>query len=545
MKKERTLNKIEVICLFCVMLLLAYLMQGFWQNGQKKTPATLHSLTNGWYQMVDGERIELTLPCTVTADENGLVMLSNTSLTRAYRGSILSVRGIQYDVDVWVGRQCLYRNEVHQFEKNRQMKGKLWADASLPDTVGKYPVSLVLRAKPGQQLYVQAPFIGSASAVTVKHLQDAAFSILVIVIMLLFGIVAFVVFLYTRHFHITERRFLDVALFMAVCGTWCLLDSGLYQMYGRHSDAGAVVSFYAFMLMSVPILRFVEDTVSEQAKRIPRIWILLLYLNAILQGVINILWKIPFIRMLPVTHILLIVGVASMVVLLVQEYRKHHHAVLTACLRAFCTLGFCGVAALVLYWAFSIYWYDTVFQFGILLFITILFWHLLCKIAQDIRFRMEQKVYEKISEEDRMTGLKNRKAFDQYLEQIQSAEIEFENALLLFIDITGLKQINDTRGLNRGDETVIRVARGIQSAAAGELEKAVECFRIDGTEFAVVVLDPKKQPEIWEETIKRELERAGSQIRFNLGYSYLKRYDGSFNTISDWKNKADNMLHGR
>ena len=41
---------------------------------------------------------------------------------------------------------------------------------------------------------------------------------------------------------------------------------------------------------------------------------------------------------------------------------------------AFAVLGISGVLALILYWIFSIYWYDTVFQFGILLYIAFLFW---------------------------------------------------------------------------------------------------------------------------------------------------------------------------
>lgn len=34
-------------------------------------------------------------------------------------------------------------------------------------------------------------------------------------------------------------------------------------MYGKHSAAGSLVSFYAFMLMSVPMLHFIQNTVSK------------------------------------------------------------------------------------------------------------------------------------------------------------------------------------------------------------------------------------------------------------------------------------------
>lgn len=55
---------------------------------------------------------------------------------------------------------------------------------------------------------------------------------------------------------------------------------------------------------------------------------------------------------------------------------------------------------LALYWMYAIYWYDALFQFGILLFISFLFWGLLCKVSNDIQYRMEQAVYERMSIED-------------------------------------------------------------------------------------------------------------------------------------------------
>ena len=55
-------------------------------------------------------------------------------------------------------------------------------------------------------------------------------------------------------------------------------------MYGSQNAAGTLVSFYAFMTMPVPMLLFVQNTVSESVRWIPQVWIFLLYANAVLQG---------------------------------------------------------------------------------------------------------------------------------------------------------------------------------------------------------------------------------------------------------------------
>ena len=113
---------------------------------------------------------------------------------------------------------------------------------------------------------------------------------------------------HTRYRQIVEKRFLNVALFLLLCSLWCILDSGIYQMYGSQSAAGTLVSFYAFMTMSVPMLLFIQNTVSESVRWIPQVWIFLLYANAVLQGILHLLFKIPFIHMLYITHLLLFTG---------------------------------------------------------------------------------------------------------------------------------------------------------------------------------------------------------------------------------------------
>ena len=296
----------------------------------------------------------------------------------------------------------LYHYADNQFQKNKQMKGKMWADVRLPEETGQEPLCFIYAGTAGRSLDIQVPILGSFSAIILRHLQASAFSILMITGMLGLGIVAISIFLYTRHRQLVEKRFVNVAVFLIICSLWCILDSGIYQMYGKHSAAGSLVSFYAFMLMSVPMLHFIQNTVSKENQWIPEIWILLFYGNAIGQGIVNIWFAVPFKNMLFVTHLILFTGVAAMAILLWREYQKHQTQELELCLKAFGVLGISGVIALALYWMYAIYWYDALFQFGILLFISFLFWGLLCKVSNDIQYRMEQAVYERMSIEDRL-----------------------------------------------------------------------------------------------------------------------------------------------
>ena len=545
MKKGKKWKKIEAFCILLIVTLLLIFVRILYQPGTESERGELYTFSNGWYQLKDGKKTELKLPCFVTADKDGQIILYNDMLSEADKGKILSIRGIQDQLEVCIGDRFLYQYKDNRFEKNRQMKGKIWADISLPEKIGQEVLSISYETKKNARLYVYAPMIGEFCSVFRQHLLGSIFSILVVLGMTGLGLVSVIVFFYTRYRQIVEKRFLNVALFLLLCSLWCILDSGIYQMYGSQSAAGTLVSFYAFMTMSVPMLLFIQNTVSESVRWIPQVWIFLLYANAVLQGILHLLFKIPFIHMLYITHLLLFTGVVSMILLLWKEYRKTQEKEVNLCLKAFGVLGISGVIALVLYWVLSIYWYESIFQFGILLYIAVLFWGLLCKVSNNIQFCLEQEIYRRMSLEDRMTDMKNRKSFEMYIEEIQEGAILLENVLLLFVKIAELKKINDISGRQMGDETVIRTARSIQSAERSVLEQQAVSFRVDGGEFAIIVKNPQKTPEEWEHFIKEEMkEECGNRqpVRLKFGYSYLRKKNGSLLSFSDWKQQADDML---
>ena len=545
MKKGKKWKKIEAFCIMLIVTLLLIFVRILYQPGTESERGELYTFSNGWYQLKDGKKTELKLPCFVTADKDGQIILYNDMLSEADKGKILSIRGIQDQLEVCIGDRLLYQYKDNRFEKNRQMKGKIWADISLPEKIGQEVLSISYETKKNARLYVYAPMIGEFCFLFRQHLLESIFSILMILGMTGLGIVSVIVFLYTRHRQIVEKRFLNVALFLILCSLWCIFDSGIYQMYGSQNAAGTLIPFYAFMTMPVPMLLFVQNTVSESVRWIPQVWIFLLYANAVLQGFLYFLFRIPFIDMLFITHLLLFTGVVSMILLLWKEYRKTQEKEVNLCLKAFGVLGISGVIALVLYWVLSIYWYESIFQFGILLYIAVLFWGLLCKVSNNIQFCLEQEVYRRMSLEDRMTDMKNRKSFEMYLEEIQEGAILLENVLLLFVKIAELKKINDMSGRQMGDETVIRTARSIQSAERSVLEQQAVSFRVDGGEFAIIVKNPQKTPEEWEHFIKEEMkEECGNRqpVRLKFGYSYLRKKNGSLLSFSDWKQQADDML---
>lgn len=546
--KNRTLRRAaETLVLLLIAAMALLLAAGLHQH---EPDGALATLSDGWYQLTDGVRHEAALPVTLETEPGQTITLYNDTLTDSDGGKLLSARGVEYGVEIRVGETLLYRYEDNAFPKNEQMKGRLWADAQLPGDIGGQTLSLTFTNLPGRECRIDAPVLGSVAAVTGRHIQSSLFSIGMMLAMLVLAVLALLIFFYMSWNGIRELRFLDTAVFLLLCSLWCLTDSGLYQLYGADTAAGSIISFYAFMTMPIPMVHFVRNTVSDRLRHVPDVCIALLCANALAQGAAYRLLGVPFIAMLPLTHVLLAASVAALLTVLLRSYREKPSPQLRQRIAAFAALGAFGVAALVLYGLLHIYWYDAVFQFGVLLFIILLLRELIGQAAEDMRFHMEHRISHQMQREDRMTGLPNRRAFEEYMERIRTGEAGCLDAVLTYIRLEGLNERNDRFGLQAGDESVIAAARCVADfcRACEDEGETVACFRTGGNEFALI----RPEPHIDSGQLHRQFRAVvarynrtcapRSRIIMTFGFSRLCDEDGKSRSISAWKAEADAHL---
>ena len=96
---------------------------------------------------------------------------------------------------------------------------------------------------------------------------------------------------------------------------------------------------------------------------------------------------------------------------------------------------------------------------------------------------------------DGLTGLKNRRAFDEYLMRLWHAALREERMMaLLFIDVDHFKAYNDSQGHLAGDRVLQRVANAVRDIARRPLDLAA---RYGGDELAVILVDVS-----WEDAVR-------------------------------------------
>ncbi|WP_281665050.1 sensor domain-containing diguanylate cyclase [Paraburkholderia fungorum] len=144
---------------------------------------------------------------------------------------------------------------------------------------------------------------------------------------------------------------------------------------------------------------------------------------------------------------------------------------------------------------------------------TVLFGGAYVIVAWLFAFALRDKVraeaeLQRIAETDALTGLSNRRAFDQRLGQEWLRSQREQTPLsLLFIDIDHFKRLNDTYGHATGDEVLAEVAARIMSGTRRAVDVAA---RYGGEEFAVVLPNTSLDGAVKvAETIRERIEAAG------------------------------------
>ena len=92
---------------------------------------------------------------------------------------------------------------------------------------------------------------------------------------------------------------------------------------------------------------------------------------------------------------------------------------------------------------------------------------------------------EHMSRHDALTGLLNRRAFDESLEKLLARRKSGQHVGVFLIDLDGFKPINDTYSHEAGDTVLIAIAARLQRIA-GEGEGGVAA-RLGGDEFALAI----------------------------------------------------------
>jgi diguanylate cyclase (GGDEF)-like protein len=107
------------------------------------------------------------------------------------------------------------------------------------------------------------------------------------------------------------------------------------------------------------------------------------------------------------------------------------------------------------------------------------------KLNRVIRERDLRKQLEKLAIRDPLTGLSNRRCFQDTARKESMRSVRYQHALFLFfLDVDNFKAYNDTHGHQAGDELLVQAANLLKCSIRENIDSA---FRYGGDEFVLLL----------------------------------------------------------
>lgn len=153
----------------------------------------------------------------------------------------------------------------------------------------------------------------------------------------------------------------------------------------------------------------------------------------------------------------------------------------------------------------------------------------------------QNKKLSQLVSEDVLTGVKNRRSFEEKL--VETLELNKRSSIpvsLLLLDLDFFKKVNDNYGHKQGDKVLFDFAQRVKLM----IRNTDFIYRIGGEEFAVIAANSKlEDATLLAETIRETIQNTPSLVKFeitvSIGVSQIKKCDDA----DSWFRRADLALY--
>lgn len=157
-----------------------------------------------------------------------------------------------------------------------------------------------------------------------------------------------------------------------------------------------------------------------------------------------------------------------------------------------------------------------------------------------------QKEYEQaleyVASTDAMTGLFNRERGAQIISHILANEND-QYASLVFLDLDGLKQVNDSLGHDQGDKMILKTVSLIKSC----VRKSDVLCRWGGDEFVLILRGKLDDAAIVMRNIQEKMHKVNESgenaFRLSFSYGIKELQSGSGQSLDDALLEADRLMY--
>lgn len=418
------------------------------------------------------------------------------------------------------GSDVLYETKVPQSRFYNHSPGNLWNVAEIPAKYSGVQIELeISMVYDASAVTVDTIMWGTATDIVLGLFRGKLGGILVSIIMIIIGIVMLVVdlmpaFSRTRPNH----SMLWLGLYSALIGVWSMIETNILQLVVADMRILQLVNNMIMITNSMPLLLYMDCEHKIFKYRIMRI---IGYANAIF------ILTAVFVQLSGITdmHVVLPGAILSMLVICVTlliwvvirftRMIKKHEPVFFSALQL---LGLCAVmlSALAEFGRYTQSDHPDRAEYirvGMFVFIVCFAISSQIETYRILEHGLKYDIISRLAYSDGLTGLGNRTAYIEQLDEYADKGSAEERLGIVFLDVNNLKIVNDSLGHDKGDELITAASRIILDSFG----KHGSVYRIGGDEFCVLMpcMSPQKEYEEGLLEFQRLIEQANKESEYS------------------------------
>lgn len=456
------------------------------------------------------------------------------------QGKWIAFHSVHVSVDVLIDGHNVY--SLHPKEGGKiKTTGYHWNFIHLSESDAAKEIEVLMKPAytditPISEFYYGTP--GAVERMIVKvHFSQAAVAVAIAVVGL--------VLLFYVLFVVKEKQGQDVlfqlAVFSIMLGVWSVGESKIADMLFSGSLVIVCLSHLMLMTMTIPFALFLRQMYHNN--RHP-LWNIYGYMNCAIVAVRILLqllgWK-ELRETLWMTHVSILLFIVVIIVLSVHEIVVNK---LTRQVR----LNICCAIILMASTLLQLGLYriadksTSIGSLGFLLYVVVMGIENVRNSRKVMEHARENEIYRKLAFTDELTGLYNRTAFKQDMDDRTSTD-KIKSTTLFMADLNNLKQCNDTYGHEYGDQYIMMAAQAFKKVFLLD----GKCYRIGGDEFCIMMSTTSKK-EINSKLLQlercmNENNRQSFVVEASMAVGYAV-YDASADAdLNDTMKRADKMMY--
>ena len=347
-------------------------------------------------------------------------------------------------------------------------------------------------------------------------------------------------------------RLLYLGLIAIIVGIYCMLESHLPTLFITNKRIMHLMTSFSIIALPLPFILFANSIYKFKHKYTLTIFSSINLLFFIINLILNICNISDYRENILFAHIMVAIAIISMfysIIRYIAKYciTKYENVIYVIfMIIGLLTLTICGIIDIFRFYAGNES-NDAIMtlRIGFLIFIICYSISSSGKIIDAIKSMAKIEVMTKLAYEDNLTGLRNRTAYSEKLNNYIDRNIDFG---IIMLDVNNLKTVNDTHGHDDGDFMLQTSASMIQKVFC---KPGMHCYRIGGDEFVVLVNTKQLSMDCLNCIENLEEEFKQFNLSSNLPYSIIiasgfSIYDPKeTDDINQTLNEADEKMYAR